>query len=53
MKGFSNPGQEAEAAVIVNENGAPQGAVCWWSRGESNPRPQAFHRQFYMRSQAI
>ena len=22
----------------------------WWSRGESNPRPQAITGQFYMRS---
>jgi hypothetical protein len=22
----------------------------WWSRGESNPRPQAIAGQFYMRS---
>ena len=25
----------------------------WWSRGESNPRPQAFAGQFYMRSRLI
>ena len=25
----------------------------WWSRGESNPRPQAILRQFYMRSSLI
>ena len=28
-------------------------SVVWWSRGESNPRPQALHRQFYILSQAI
>jgi hypothetical protein len=25
----------------------------WWSRGESNPRPQAITGQFYMRSRLI
>jgi hypothetical protein len=25
----------------------------WWSRGESNPRPQAITGQFYMRSALI
>ena len=25
----------------------------WWSRGESNPRPQAILRRFYMRSSLI
>jgi hypothetical protein len=25
----------------------------WWRRGESNPRPQAFYRQFYILSQAV
>ena len=25
----------------------------WWSRRESNPRPQAFAGQFYMRSRLI
>jgi hypothetical protein len=25
----------------------------WWSRRESNPRPEAVHKQFYMRSSVI
>jgi hypothetical protein len=25
----------------------------WWSRGESNPRPQVIYDQFYMRSRFI
>jgi len=25
----------------------------WWSRRESNPRPQVFQRQFYIRSRFI
>jgi len=25
----------------------------WWSRRESNPRPQALHKQFYMRSRVV
>ena len=25
----------------------------WWSRRESNPRPQVFQRQFYIRSRLI
>jgi hypothetical protein len=25
----------------------------WWRRGESNPRPQALYRQFYILSQAV
>jgi hypothetical protein len=29
------------------------GPVDWWSRRESNPRPQAFAGQFYMRSRLI
>jgi hypothetical protein len=30
--------------------GGPLWDVIWWSRGESNPRPQVFAEQFYMRS---
>ena len=29
------------------------GPADWWSRRESNPRPQAFAGQFYMRSRLI
>ncbi len=29
------------------------GLMDWWSRGESNPRPQAITGQFYMRSWLI
>jgi hypothetical protein len=25
----------------------------WWSRRESNPRPEAIHKQFYMRSSVV
>ncbi|SPC16887.1 hypothetical protein CO2235_60104 [Cupriavidus oxalaticus] len=25
----------------------------WWSRRESNPRPQALHREFYILSSVI
>ena len=28
----------------------PSRTLKWWSRGESNPRPQAFTGQFYMLS---
>ena len=28
----------------------PFGGFVWWSRGESNPRPQAITGQFYMLS---
>lgn len=34
-------------------NDARQRAMYWWSRRESNPRPQIFHRQFYMLSRLI
>lgn len=27
--------------------------VYWWSRRESNPRPQALHREFYILSSVI
>lgn len=33
------------------ENG--WGFKLWWSRGESNPRPQALHRQFYILSLVV
>ena len=43
------------STAIPNDKGLREGGLClwWWRRGESNPRPQAFFRQFYMRSQAI
>ena len=28
------------------------GIVYWWSRRESNPRPQVLYEQFYMRSRS-
>ena len=44
---------EAQAA---NKNARPLGgraSICWWSWGDSNPRPQAFFAQFYMFSDLI
>src|SRR5690606_1201552 len=29
------------------------GPFCWWSRRESNPRPQVLYDQFYMLSRSI
>jgi hypothetical protein len=31
----------------------PPGIEFWWSRRESNPRPQALYRQFYILSPVI
>ena len=33
--------------------GEPVGIFSWWRRRESNPRPQALYRQYYMLSQVI
>ena len=33
-----------------NPNSDELGFCIWWSRRESNPRPQDFHEQFYMLS---
>ena len=36
-----------------NPNSDELGFCIWWSRRESNPRPQALHKQFYMRSRVF
>jgi hypothetical protein len=38
----------APAPILIGAGG-----LSWWSRGESNPRPQAITGQFYMRSALI
>ena len=35
---------------IKKANGAPLALCWWWRRRESNPRPQALYRQFYILS---
>jgi hypothetical protein len=34
----------------LKDRNRPMQNVKWWSRGESNPRPQVFAEQIYMRS---
>jgi hypothetical protein len=36
-----------------NANGEPLALLYWWRRRESNPRPEALYRQFYILSAAI
>jgi hypothetical protein len=50
----AHPTSVPDAASIppTKYKGRPQGTafVFWWSRRESNPRPQALYSKFYMRS---
>jgi hypothetical protein len=39
----------------INKKATQMGGlfIYWWSRGESNPRPQVLHRQFYILSLVV
>ena len=51
-----NPHEYAGAGAIGQKKSQPDKGwdfTLWWSWGDSNPRPQIFHAQFYMLSGLI
>ncbi|SOZ51765.1 hypothetical protein CBM2613_A110006 [Cupriavidus taiwanensis] len=55
---FPSLPQKAKTREALSYRGFPDVArcrwtECWWSRRESNPRPQALHREFYILSSVI
>lgn len=54
---LSNPVRALIRTTPTNKDKGPAiwraPCLCWWRRGESNPRPKALHRQYYMLSHVI
>src|SRR5450830_42472 len=55
IRGFDTAAARKRIAKKPRQAGARRGffAIRWWRRRESNPRPQALYRQFYILSTAI
>ena len=52
-QGPATTGDSTRDRPRKNPNSDELGFWYWWSRRESNPRPQAFQRQFYILSRFI
>jgi len=47
------PLSQAQRGFLPNVDETTFESGIWWSRRESNPRPQALHREFYILSSVI